>query len=63
MSGVLLFFVPLMIGGVVQGMKLNNPNIAFLDATEATPGLLPVQHHRPAVDSGGQFLFALNIFG
>jgi cytochrome c oxidase cbb3-type subunit 1 len=36
MLGVLLFIVPLAIGGVVQGMKLNNPNIAFLDATKAT---------------------------
>ena len=62
MSGVLLFIVPLAIGGVVQGMKLNNPNIAFMDATRATlfyfrfstVGLLFILF--------GNSLFALNIF-
>jgi len=61
--GVLLLVVPLAIGGVVQGMKLNNPNIAFLEAAKAalfyfrfsTTGLLLILL--------GNLLFALNIFG
>jgi cytochrome c oxidase cbb3-type subunit 1 len=34
--GMLLFAIPLAIGGVVQGLKLNNPTIPFLDIAKAT---------------------------
>ena len=60
--GVVLLVLPLAIGGVEQGMKLNNPDIAFLEATKAalfffrfsTVGLLFILM--------GNLLFALNIF-
>ena len=35
MSGTLIFALPLMAGGIAQGLKLANPNIAFLDASKA----------------------------
>jgi cytochrome c oxidase cbb3-type subunit I len=34
--GILLFAIPLAIAGVVQGIKLNNPQIAFIDVAKST---------------------------
>jgi cytochrome c oxidase cbb3-type subunit 1 len=62
MSGVLLFIVPLAIGGVVQGMKLNNPSIAFLDATKAMLPFLRTSTVGLLFILLGNLLFALNIF-
>jgi cytochrome c oxidase cbb3-type subunit 1 len=62
MLGVLLFIVPLAIGGVVQGMKLNNPNIAFLDATRATLVFFRFSTTGLLLILLGNLLFALNIF-
>ena len=62
MSGLLLFIVPLAIGGVVQGMKLNNPNIAFLDATKATLFFFRFSTVGLLLILLGNLLFALNIF-
>ena len=60
---MLLFVVPLAIGGVVQGMKLNNPDIAFLDATQATLLFFRVSTTGLLLIVLGNLLFALNIFG
>jgi cytochrome c oxidase cbb3-type subunit 1 len=62
MSGVLLFIVPLAIGGVVQGMKLNNPSIAFLDAIQATLFFFRFSTVGLLFILLGNSLFALNIF-
>jgi cytochrome c oxidase cbb3-type subunit 1 len=62
MLGVLLFIVPLAIGGVVQGMKLNNPNIAFLDATKATLFFFRFSTVGLLLILLGNLLFALNFF-
>ena len=62
MSGVLLFIVPLAIGGVEQGMKLNNPNIFFLDATRATLAFFRFSTTGLLLILLGNLLFALNIF-
>jgi cbb3-type cytochrome oxidase subunit 1 len=35
MSGTVIFALPLMLGGIAQGLKLANPNVAFLDAAKA----------------------------
>jgi cytochrome c oxidase cbb3-type subunit 1 len=35
LSGTLIFALPLMLGGIAQGLKLANPNVAFLDAAKA----------------------------
>ena len=59
---MLLFIVPLAIGGVVQGMKLNNPNIAFLDATKATLVFFRFSTIGLLLILLGNLLFALNIF-
>ncbi len=63
MSGVLLFIVPLAIGGVEQGMKLNDPNISFLDATRATLVFFRFSTTGLLLILFGNLLFALNIFG
>lgn len=34
-GGVVFYAIPLVIGGVEQGMKLRNPNVAFADASSA----------------------------
>jgi len=61
--GVLLFIVPLAIGGVEQGMKLNNPNdIAFMDATKAMLPFLRTSTVGLLLILLGNSLFALNIF-
>jgi len=62
MLGVLLFIVPLAIGGVVQGMKLNNPNFAFMDATKAMLPFLRTSTVGLLLILLGNLLFALNIF-
>ena len=62
MLGVLLFIVPLAIGGVAQGMKLNHPNIAFLDATKAMLPFLRTSTVGLLLILLGNSLFALNIF-
>ena len=62
MPGVVLFIVPLMMGGVVQGMKLNDPNIAFLDATRATLVFFRFSTTGLLLILLGNLLFALNIF-
>jgi cytochrome c oxidase cbb3-type subunit 1 len=63
MLGVLLFIVPLAIGGVEQGMKLNNPNdIAFMDATKAMLPFLRTSTIGLLLILLGNLLFALNFF-
>jgi len=62
MGGVVLLVVPLAIGGLVQGMKLNNPGIAFLDATQATLFWFRFSTTGLLFMLVGNLLFALNIF-
>ena len=62
MSGVLLFIVPLAIGGVEQGMKLNNPGIAFMDATNAMLPFLRTSTVGLLLILLGNLLFALIFF-
>ena len=62
MFGVVLFIIPLAIGGVEQGMKLNNPNIAFMDATKAMLPFLRTSTIGLLLILLGNSLFALNIF-
>ena len=62
LAGVLLFVVPLAIGGVVQGMKLNDTQVAFLDATRATLVFFRISTTGLLLLLLGNLLFALNIF-
>ena len=61
MFGVLLFVIPLAIGGVVQGMKLHR-GVAFLDATQAMLPFLRASTTGLLFIVLGNLLFALNIF-
>jgi len=63
LSGVLLLVLPLAIGGVVQGLKLNHPEIGFMDALKATLPFLRVSTIGLMLLLFGNLLFALNIFG
>jgi cytochrome c oxidase cbb3-type subunit 1 len=62
MLGIFIFVAPLIVGGMVQGIKLQNSHVAFADSTKA---MLPFLH----VSTMGllflllaNLLFALNIF-
>jgi len=63
MLGILLLVVPLAIGGVVQGLKWVNPNVAVVDVSVATLPFLRVSTTGLLLILLGNLLFALNIFG
>jgi cytochrome c oxidase cbb3-type subunit 1 len=63
MSGVLLFVLPLAIGGVVQGLKWANPSVAVVDVSAATLPFLRVSTTGLLLILVGNLLFGLNIFG
>jgi cytochrome c oxidase cbb3-type subunit 1 len=60
--GVVLLVLPLAIGGVEQGMKLNNLNLTFMDATKAMLPFLRTSTIGLLLILLGNSLFALNIF-
>ena len=59
----MLLVLPLAIGGVVQGLKLNHPDVGFMDALKATLPFLRVSTIGLMLLLFGNLLFALNIFG
>jgi len=61
--GILLLVVPLAIGGVIQGLKWANPDVAVVDVTKATLPFLRVSTTGLLLILLGNLLFALNIFG
>ena len=61
--GVALLVLPLGIGGVVRGLKLNHPEVGFMDALKATLPFLRVSTIGLMLLLFGNLLFALNIFG
>ena len=63
MPGLLLFVVPLAIGGVVQGLKWANSDIANVKVAAATLPFLRVSTTGLLLILLGNLLFALNIFG
>ena len=58
--GIILVVVPLAIGGVVQGIKLNHPQIAFVDLTKATLPFLRASTTGDLLIAFGHLLFAMN---
>ena len=60
--GVLLFVVPLIIAGVVQGEKLMYANIPFADANTAALKFLRISTTGQLLVLLGAILFAANIF-
>jgi len=63
LSGIVLLVLPLAIGGVEQGLKLNHPDVGFMDALKATLPFLRVSTIGLMLLLFGNLLFALNIFG
>lgn len=59
--GTLLFAVPLATGGVLQGVKLANPDIAFTDVTKATLMFFRLGTMGELLILAGNFLFLFNI--
>jgi len=60
-AGVVLYVVPLLIGGVVQGLKLRNADIAFADASAAALMFLRVSSLGQALMVVGSLGLLLNI--
>ena len=56
MLGIFILVVSLAAGGVEQGMKLNDPSVAFADSTRAMLMFLRVEHDRPVAHRAGQLV-------
>jgi len=62
MIGIILFVASLVIGGVMQGLKLQDPNVAFNDSTKAMLPFLRASTTGLLFLLLANLLFALNIF-
>ncbi len=62
MLGIFIFVVSLVIGGVEQGLKLQDPNIAFADSTKAMLPFLRASTTGLLFILLANLLFALNVF-
>jgi len=60
--GVLLFVVPLAVGGIEQGLKLHDPAIGIAGVTRATLPFLRVSTTGQLLLLLGSLMFAANIF-
>jgi len=61
--GILLLVIPLAIGGVMQGLKLNNPQIAFVDLAKTTLPFLRASTTGELFIALGHIVFFLNLAG
>jgi cytochrome c oxidase cbb3-type subunit I len=61
--GLALFILPLAIGGVAQGMKLQNPQVPFADISNSMLPFLRVSTTGQLLLLLGGLIFALNVFG
>jgi cytochrome c oxidase cbb3-type subunit 1 len=59
--GTLLLTLPLAVGGVIQGLKLANPTITFVDLTKSTLMFLRVSTLGDTLLLLGNLLFLLNV--
>jgi cytochrome c oxidase cbb3-type subunit 1 len=62
MLGIFIFVVSLVIGGLEQGLKLNDPNVAFADVTKSVLPFLRASTTGLLFMLLANLLFALNIF-
>ena len=62
-AGVVLLCVPLAIGGVLQGLALDNPKLAFLDISRSTLPFLRVSTVGDLLLLVGNALFLANLVG
>jgi cytochrome c oxidase cbb3-type subunit I len=61
-AGVLLIFVGLMVGGLLQGMKLANPSTAFITIAKGTAPFVGLSTLGILLLLAGQVLLAINLF-
>ena len=61
-GGVALYVIPLVIGGVAQGMKLRNPNVAFADTNSTALLFLRISTTGQLLILLGALCLLLNIF-
>jgi cytochrome c oxidase cbb3-type subunit 1 len=62
MLGLLFLVLPLAIGGIVEGLKMQNPNISFTEITQGTLNYLRISSVGFCLLLLGGVLFAVNIF-
>ena len=62
-AGVLLFVVPLAIGGIVQGLKLQHADVAFTDIAKGTLPFLRVSTIGDLLMALGHVMFLVNLGG
>jgi cytochrome c oxidase cbb3-type subunit I len=62
MAGAVLLVLPLAIGGIEQGLKMNDPAVAFPDVVQATLNYLRISTLGLAFLLLGSLLFAANVF-
>jgi cbb3-type cytochrome oxidase subunit 1 len=61
--GTALLVIPLAAGGLVQGIKLNNPQVAFMDVTNTTLMFVRMSTVGNALILAGNLLLVLNLAG
>jgi len=61
-AGVLLIFIGLLVGGVLQGMKLNNPSTAFISIAKGTAPFVGLSTSGILLLLVGQVFLAINLF-
>jgi cytochrome c oxidase cbb3-type subunit 1 len=62
-AGILLFVVPLAAGGIVQGLKLQHPDVAFTDITHGTLPFLRASTTGDLLIALGNLMFLANLAG
>ncbi len=61
--GIVLVAAPLAVGGVLQGIKLNNPQVGFVELTKATLPFLRASTTGELLIALGHILFVMNLTG
>lgn len=62
LAGVLLFVYPLLVAGIIQGVKLKHPEVALADVNAAAMLPFRISTTGQLILLGGALLFVLNIF-
>jgi cytochrome c oxidase cbb3-type subunit 1 len=62
-SGIILLALPLALGGIVQALRMHNPNVPYLDVIKSTLPFLRVSTIGDLLLLAGHLLFLLNIGG
>ena len=63
LAGIVLLVVPLAVGGVVQGLKLKNPDIVFAESTQVMLPFLRISTTGLLLILLGNLLFFVNVMG